>query len=98
MTMYRKLPVEIEAEQWFKHSKKLESFSESDIVVQYKGTNKEKNETCSVCEEPFKSHGWIKTLEGGHIVCFGDWIIRGIHGEFYPCKPDIFSKTYEKVD
>jgi len=42
-------------------------------------------------------HGWIDTLEGGHIVCPGDWIIKGVHGEFYPCKPDIFLETYEKV-
>lgn len=37
----------------------------------------------------------IKTLEGQHIASEGDWIIKGVHGEFYPCKPDIFDKTYE---
>ena len=37
----------------------------------------------------------ISTLEGGHDVGPGDWIIKGIKGEFYPCKPDIFEKTYE---
>ena len=42
-------------------------------------------------------HGWIKTLEGGHIVTPGDWIIKGVAGEFYPCKPDIFAMTYEPV-
>lgn len=40
----------------------------------------------------------IKTLEGFMIVNDGDWIIKGIHGEFYPCKNAIFQKTYEKVD
>lgn len=40
----------------------------------------------------------IKTLEGVMHAKFGDWIIKGIKGEFYPCKPDIFMKTYEKVD
>ncbi len=39
----------------------------------------------------------IKTLEGQHIASIGDYIIKGIKGEFYPCKPDIFKKTYEKV-
>lgn len=39
----------------------------------------------------------IKTLEGDHIANIGDWIIKGIKGEFYPCKPDIFEQTYEKV-
>ena len=37
----------------------------------------------------------IATLEGDHTVNTGDWIIRGIAGECYPCKPDIFNKTYE---
>lgn len=37
----------------------------------------------------------IATLEGGHWVNLGDWIIRGVQGEFYPCKPDIFVATYE---
>ena len=39
----------------------------------------------------------IHTLEGDHYAFIGDWIIRGIKGEFYPCKPDIFEKTYEEV-
>lgn len=39
----------------------------------------------------------IKTLEGQHLVSEGDWIITGIQGERYPCKPDIFEATYEKV-
>lgn len=37
----------------------------------------------------------INTLEGAHWVSPGDWIIKGVNGEFYPCKPDIFEKTYE---
>lgn len=39
----------------------------------------------------------IPTLEGEHIASEGDYIIRGVKGEFYPCKPDIFEMTYEKV-
>lgn len=39
----------------------------------------------------------IATLEGGHWVDLGDWVIRGVQGEFYPCKPDIFEATYEEV-
>ena len=41
------------------------------------------------------THGWIDTLEGGHVVTPGDWIITGVKGEHYPCKPDIFQQTYE---
>lgn len=45
-----------------------------------------------------KACGWIETLEGGHIVTPGDWIITGVKGEHYPCKPDIFAMTYELVE
>lgn len=40
----------------------------------------------------------IDTLEGVMTAQVGDWIIRGVKGEFYPCKPDIFAATYEPVD
>ena len=40
----------------------------------------------------------IKTLEGDMTAQPGDWIIKGVKGEFYPCKPDIFEATYEAVD
>ena len=40
----------------------------------------------------------IHTLEGDHICSEGDYIIKGVQGEFYPCKPDIFEKTYEGED
>lgn len=40
----------------------------------------------------------IKTLEGNHTVSARDWIIRGVAGELYPCKPDIFAATYEAVE
>jgi hypothetical protein len=40
----------------------------------------------------------VYTLEGNHIANHGDYIIKGVKGEFYPCKPDIFEMTYEKVE
>lgn len=39
----------------------------------------------------------IETLEGDHLARVGDYIIKGVKGEFYPCKPDIFEQTYEPV-
>jgi hypothetical protein len=51
----------------------------------------------------FKVHGIrpfgiaITTLEGVMVASPGDWIIRGVQGEFYPCKPDIFEATYDEV-
>jgi len=41
---------------------------------------------------------YIKTLEGEMRAGLGDWIIKGVKGEFYPCKPDIFEATYEPVE
>jgi hypothetical protein len=52
---------------------------------------------CKHCGKSAEYHGWIHTLEGGHIVCHGDFIIKGIEGELYPCKPDVFYKTYVKI-
>jgi hypothetical protein len=52
-------------------------------------------------DESLTHHDWerkqlvIPTLEGDMIASYGDWIIRGVKGEFYPCKPDIFAATYE---
>lgn len=40
----------------------------------------------------------IETMEGTMLASYGDWIIKGVQGEFYPCKPDIFEETYEVVD
>lgn len=39
---------------------------------------------------------YVFTLEGGHLALVGDYIIKGVRGEFYPCKPDIFEQTYEE--
>jgi hypothetical protein len=89
MKKYRKKPVIIEAKQWFKmgdHEKVI--LFEPDLFSRV---------NCNVCEIKLIEHGWVDTLEGGHIVCPGDWIIKGIKGEFYPCKPDIFEQTYERV-
>jgi hypothetical protein len=53
---------------------------------------------CRQCGRTMDVHGWIDTPEGGHIVCPGDWVITGIQGEHYPCKPDIFAETYDAVE
>jgi len=50
--------------------------------------------------ETVKNDGYIhiQTLEGDMKASFGDYIIKGVNGEFYPCKPDIFEKTYESIE
>lgn len=48
--------------------------------------------------DPKRQQLYINTLEGQHRVAWDDWIIRGVKGELYPCKPDIFEATYEAVE
>ena len=96
---FRKKPIVIEATQWFKngdHPGDGDLKHEGKVVRYYRSPTADANEFCQVCKHnPMHIHGWIDTLEGGRIVCPGDWIITGVKGERYPCKPDIFAATYE---
>lgn len=49
------------------------------------------------CHALMDDHGIIDTLEGEHVVCPGDWIIRGVVGELYSCKPDVFEMSYDEA-
>lgn len=53
---------------------------------------------CKALDQDRQERWGIETLEGFMLIGDGDWIIRGIKGEVYPCKPDIFAATYEAVD
>ena len=81
---YRKKPVVIDAVQW--DGSKM-SFDE---IIKMGLKNWKPGEMGS-------NTFIIETLEGEHLAKNGDFIIRGVKGEFYPCKPDIFEATYEKV-
>jgi hypothetical protein len=70
---------------------------EGDIVRYFRHPDVDGERACEHCAKRMHDHGWIDTLEGGHIVCPGDWVITGVKGENYPCKPDIFAATYEPV-
>ena len=83
MPKFRKKPVVIEAVQWTGNNREeMEKFIPNTILAK-------KN-----AEEELA----IGTLEGVMTASKNDWIIKGVHGEYYPCKPDIFEKTYEQVD
>lgn len=86
-----KKPVTIEC---FKYDGDLKN-SNGEYYVPEWAVEAEKNGTIF-----FKDQGemYIKTLEGDHHASVGDYIIRGVNGELYPCKPDIFEKTYDIVD
>jgi hypothetical protein len=88
MPKFRKKPVEIEAIKWEGSEQSVHdvmAFCNSDDVFYVSG--------------PGDAHSIeIQTLEGRMTASEGDWIIRGVKGELYPCKPDIFAATYEPVD
>lgn len=86
MAKFRKKPLVIEATQW--------RGSQDDMAL----SNFVPHNLWCRSSEGFPC---LKTLESGlgfHVVDAGDWIIRGVKGEFYPCKPDIFAATYEAVE
>ncbi len=70
---------------------------EGEIVRYFRHPDVSGEKPCEHCGVRMHEHGWIDTLEGGHIACPGDWIITGVKGEVYPCKPDIFAASYEPV-
>jgi len=90
---YRKKPVVIEAVQLIDSN-----FEEVEKFVGYKDEHMRsyKNEVDFMKKEDPTGLS-IKTLEGIMIAKVGDFVIKGVNGEFYPCKPDIFEKTYEVV-
>ena len=89
---YKKKPVVIEAEQWA-------PYAVSDFLSQANLTpiDSDTDWRCQGCGNRASLHMNCPTLEGWHIVCPGDYIIKGVKGEFYPCKPDVFEATYEPV-
>ena len=110
MPKFRKKPIEIEAHQWHKngdhpdddcrmvpqeHDAPFES--EGKVVRYFRHPDVSGDAGCRHCGIIMHEHGWIDTLEGGHNVCPGDWIITGVRGEYYPCKPDIFETMYDAV-
>ncbi len=81
---FRKKPVVIEAMQFTEEDKEIVfRWITCNHYADWEGQN-----------EVIK----IETLEGDMIARKGDWVIKGVNGEFYPCKQDIFEKTYEKVE
>lgn len=81
----------------FTGDERRENCWEGRVVRYFRRPDVPGKRACQHCAKTMHEHGWIDTLEGGHIVCPGDWIITGVKGERYPCKPDIFDATYEPV-
>ncbi len=105
MPQFRKKPVVITADQWWKNGDHPEDRwtpegvgpegYEGTVVRYFRRPDVAGNSACRECNGLMHEHGWIDTKEGGHIVCPGDFVITGVKGERYPCKADIFAATYE---
>lgn len=99
---FRKKPVVIEAIQLTEKSiRQVYSWIYGEPDTKSRIATEKWQDYCAIV----KSDGLvIRTLEDGnqwqakHVASLGDWIIRGVAGEFYPCKPDIFEATYEMVE
>jgi hypothetical protein len=93
--MFRKKPVVIEAVQ-------IHRITDEESVTDYLARNEGIANWCGGVSHMLSNeadpHFIIHTLEGDMKASAEDWIIKGVNGEFYPCKPDIFEKTYEPVD
>lgn len=98
MSTFRNKPVEVEARQWDGTAE-----SAGGIINWLLSSGATASYVCSDPERCAKHDGdtphtiAISTLEGTMRADLDDWIIRGVKGEFYPCKPDIFAATYEAV-
>ena len=88
---FRKKPVEIEAVQFDGTRASCNAIAKWQMGRPYTAPLPSKQKKGAFNME-------IITLEGAMIARPGDWIIKGVNGEFYPCKPDIFEKTYERVE
>lgn len=90
MAIYRKKPVEIETILWTgTNQEEIDNFCKDPVL----GSRAYYHDIYGTGNYVLK----IRTLEGEHIACSGDYIIKGIQGEFYPCKPDIFEQTYDLI-
>lgn len=100
MAKYRKKPVEIEAVKFVATDlgdDPVEAFTEFPLWL-VKAIANEKVTFMAGRDGSDWWHGAISTLEGTMTISPDDYLIQGVSGEVYPCKPDIFAKTYEPVD
>lgn len=96
MPMFRKRPVVIQAEQWT-GANVIEMYNFLEGTEHVAETFESYGNNFYINHSKVKGGLIIKTLEGEHKASINDWIIKGINGEFYPCKPNIFKRTYEPL-
>lgn len=98
MPKFRKKPVEIEAIQYLGVSNLEEALKFTGKTVGWDGMSFQSMQAYKDFVASFDEKFKISTLEGDVYASPGDWIIKGVAGEFYPCKPNIFQATYLLVE
>jgi len=98
MGFYRKKPVVIEAFQLTEARRTDNSEWPQWLNMAWNGERGEEGSLWPREEGTSKGMLEVGTLEGKHLVSWDDFIIKGVNGELYPCKPDIFEKSYEEVE
>lgn len=97
MTRFRKKPVVIEAFRMTKARRAINLEWPAWMHVAWNADRGSEGSLYPTQEGTGDGTLSIGTLEGQHLVSWDDWIIKGVKGEIYPCKPDIFKATYEEV-
>lgn len=98
--IYKKRPLKVDAERWYgveydrKAGENTQPIYHLDVDY-FRDPLVESETPCEYCERAMGDHGWIDTLDGGHTVCPGDWIVTEVGGRKVPFKPHEFEIFHE---
>ena len=109
MCKFIRVPIVVEAHQWFKNgdipsddstpiSQENPELREGNIVRYYRTPALDGQNKCKKCNKKMHAHGWIDEPKGGYIVCPGDWVIKNTEGEYKPISNKLFHSLYQKID
>ncbi len=112
MALFKKKLEIVEATQWFKNGDHPEDgketfldaggreyLKEGKVVRYYRNPFDDAQRVCRRCSITMHDHGWMETRKGIQVefVCPGDWIVTAANGDRFPCKPDVFDKSYTLI-
>lgn len=93
MKKYRKKPIVLEAERW----PGFDTLNTIPIKITCHKESPGHQTKCEHCDKPMNIHGSINSFNVTYVICPGDWIFKGVNGDFYPVKPSVFKAMYEEV-
>lgn len=98
--IYKKRPLKVDAEQWFRVEYDRQAGANTLPIYHldvghFRDPEVDSESCCEHCDATMHDHGWIDTLDGGHTVCPGDWIVTEVGGRKVPFKPHEFKIFHE---